>query len=367
MIMRDRMRAVLNGVIPDRVPFFPTIYIDHACVASGKRFEEALINPALGQACMLEAARRYRTDVVRFCIGPEAAWYDQKSVVEEHGRLVQQSRETGKAEGFYDVYGGGMLIPFERPGPPRTVDAVRDIPVTSAEEYLARGCLKDVAPLVRAAREDGFFVIGMCGGQSINFMVEQLGKPEAALLLFLDDPKLACALIEKAVAISLEKCKAFVELGIDSVFIGDSYASCSVISPEIYRRFCVPAYAQVVQEFRNSDVFCIMHCCGNCNPLLDDIPATGVDAIDGLDPTSGMSVAHTKERIGAAMALVGGLSCLTLLNGTPEEVYEEARRCVEAGKPGGRYVLGTGCAVPRHTPAENMVAARRAAVEHGSL
>ncbi len=88
--------------------------------------------------------------------------------------------------------------------------------------------------------------------------------------------------------------------------------------------------------------------------------------MDGIDPTSGMRVAHTKERIGAAMTLIGGLSCLTLLNGTPEEVYEEAKRCVLEGKPGGRYILDTGCAVPRFTPVENMIAARRAAVEYGS-
>jgi len=49
------MRIVLSGNIPDQVPYFPTIYTDHACVASGYRFEEALINPSLGAKCMLEA------------------------------------------------------------------------------------------------------------------------------------------------------------------------------------------------------------------------------------------------------------------------------------------------------------------------
>jgi len=65
MNSRERMRAVLTGTLPDRVPFFPTIYIDHACVACGKSFEDALVNPALGQECMLGAALRYQTDGVR--------------------------------------------------------------------------------------------------------------------------------------------------------------------------------------------------------------------------------------------------------------------------------------------------------------
>jgi len=113
-------------------------------------------------------------------------------------------------------------------------------------------------------------------------------------------------------------------------------------------------------------VFCYKHCCGNYNPLLDELPSVGLDAMDGIDPTSGMSVKHTKERVGGSLTLMGGLSCLTLLKGTPAAVRDEAMRCVLDGKPGGRYVLGSACAVPRHTPAQNLMAARDAAVEFGA-
>ena len=56
---------------------------------------------------------------------------------------------------------------------------------------------------------------------------------------------------------------------------------------------------------------------------------------------------------------------MTLLQGTPEQVYDEAGQCVRDGKPGGGYVLGSACAVPRFAPAENMMAAATAAVDHG--
>ncbi len=362
---RERMHAVLSGVLPDRVPFCPTIYVDHACVACGRRFEDALINPALGQECMLGAARRYKTDAVRFCMGPDASWYTEKTVVEREGRLVELSRKSGKADGYYDVEGGGRLIPFQKPDGVRTIHDVRGIGVPGAEEYLERGCLKDVIACAQAAHEDGLFVVGMCSSQTLNFMVEQMGSTEAALVLFLDDPELACALIDKAVAISIEKGKAFIQAGVDCIYIGDSYASCSIISPEIYGRFCAPAYAQIAQEFRREGVFCYMHCCGNYTPLLDCLPSIGVDAMDGIDPTSGMSVGHTKERIGAELTLMGGLSCMTLLNGGPKDVYEEAKQCILEGKAGGRYVLGSACAVPRCAPAENMMAARSAATDCG--
>lgn len=360
------MREVLSGNLPDRVPFFPTIYTDHACIACGKQFEDALVNPALGQECMLGAALRYKTDAVRFCMGPPASWYDEKTVVQREGKLIQFSRRSGKAEGHYDVEGGGKLVPIETtPSVVCSLSDVHGINVPGAEEYLQQGCLKDVMRCAGVAHDHGLFVVGMCSSQTINFMVEKLGSAEAALMLFYDDPQLACALIAKAVAISIEKGKAFVTAGVDCIYIGDSYASASVISPDIYRRFCAPAYTEVAREFHQHGVFCYKHCCGNYDPLLDDLPAIGIDAMDGIDPESGMDIRRTKEKIGAKITLMGGLSCLTLLRGTPEMVYAEAKQCVLDGKPGGRFVLGSACAVPRRTPPENIMAASAAAIAHG--
>jgi uroporphyrinogen-III decarboxylase len=360
------MRDVLSGRLPDRVPFFPTIYTDHACVACGHRFRDALVDPALGQECMLNAALRYGADAVRFCMGPPAAWYQQKVVLPREGRLVQCSRRSGEIEGHYDLEGGGRFIAAGEPRPTvASLSDVRAMRVTGADEYLQQGCMKDVARLARRAHEHSLFVVGMCSSQTVNFMVEQLGSAETALMLFYDDPRLACAIIDKAVAISIEKGTAFVRSGVDCLYVGDSYASASVISPDVYRRFCAPAYAEVAREFHAQGVFCYKHCCGNYDPLLEDLAAIGVDAMDGIDPESGMSVGRTKRQVGASLTLMGGVSCLTLLEGTRQEVFDAAAKCVAEGKPGGRYVLGSACAVPRYAPAENLIAARDAALQYG--
>ncbi len=359
------MREVLAGNLPDRVPFLPTVYTDHACAACGRRFEEALVNPAVGQDCMLGAAVRYGADAVRFPMDPPAVWYEASEVREEDGKLMQFSRRTGRVEGHFDVQGGGKFLPAEPAEPVRSQADVRAIPVPTADEYLQQGCFTDVERCTREAHQKGLFVVGMCASQTINFMVDQLGSAERALTLFLDDPSLALALIRKAVAISIEKGRAFVRAGVDCLYIGDSYASASVISPDIYRRFCAPAYAEAASEFRGLGVFCYKHCCGNYDPLLHDLADVGVHAMDGIDPESGMSVRRTKTEIGDRLTLMGGISCMTLLQGTPEQVYDEAGQCVRDGKPGGGYVLGSACAVPRFAPAENMMAAATAAVDHG--
>lgn len=361
----DRMRAALSGRTPDRVPFAPTLYLDHACFACGQRFEEVLINPARAPEFMLDAALRYGSDHVRNFPGPESSWYEQKVVREEDGSLFQYDRRTGHREGEYDLAGGGTLQRLEKPAPVRTLDDVRALPVLTTEEYLQRGFLKDVAVGIQKAHAHNLFAVGVCAGQTLNFMVQKMGTPEAALLSFYDEPNLARALINKAVAISVEISRAFIKLGVDAVLFGDSYASGSVISPQMYEDFCAPAYRELAQEIHRHGVLCYKHCCGNYNPFLDLVPSTGIDGMDGIDPTCGMSVRHTKEKVGNQVTVMGGISCLTLLNGTPEQVYEEASRCVKEGKPGGRYVLGSACAVARHTPPANLLAAAKAASDHG--
>ena len=366
MTSRERMRTVLRGAVPDRVPFLPTIAMDHACVACGHEYAEALVNPALGIESMLGAARRYGADAVRLPLGPDDSWYEEKEVVWQGEKLVQRSRATGKVDGFLDVAGGGALYPVEKAEPPRTVQEVEGIEVRPAAEYIERGCTRDLQKQCRAAHDDDLFVIGMCSSQTLNYMVQMMGSPEAAILLFLDEPPLADALIDKAVALSIERAKAMVEADVDCLYIGDSYATASVISPAIYKRFCVPAYTRMAAAVKDMGVFCYQHCCGNYNPLLDSLPSIGIDAMDGIDPTSGMSVGHTKERIGTELTLMGGLSCLTLIDGTPEQVYEETSECVAQGKAGGRYVLGSACAVPRYTPGDNLLAARQAVLDCGT-
>jgi uroporphyrinogen-III decarboxylase len=362
---RQRMATVLRGGIPDRVPFHPSYYFDHACLAAGRRFEDFLIDPLLGNRVMLQASRLYRTDTVRMMSVPDEEWFRDKVVREEDGQLVQSDRRTGKKEGIYDVAGGGKFQPFEPPQPVRTLRDVEAIPVLSAKEWIQRGRLRGLRECIDEAHRLGLFVVCFCSGQTINYLVEKLGGTEPALLAFYDEPKLVHALFDRAVEISIERAKAYVEVGADLIYIGDSYASASVISPAIYEAFCAPAYRRMAAEVRAMGAFTYKHCCGYYDPLLDQLPATGIDAMDGIDPTTGMTVRHTKEAVGDRITLIGGLSCLTLLQGTPDEVYAEARACLEQGKPGGRYVLGSACAIPRLTPAENIHAARKAVEDFG--
>jgi uroporphyrinogen-III decarboxylase len=159
----------------------------------------------------------------------------------------------------------------------------------------------------------------------------------------------------------MEKAVALVRCGVDALYIGDASASASVISPRQFEEFCFPRFRRFCEELRRRGVLIYLHICGNSLPLLEMMAETGVDCIEPLDPLGGVTVAEARRRVGARVALMGGVNTLTLLNGTPEAVREEALACCRAGGADGGYILAAGDMVPDFTPEANLHALVRAA------
>jgi uroporphyrinogen decarboxylase len=50
------------------------------------------------------------------------------------------------------------------------------------------------------------------------------------------------------------------------------------------------------------------------------------------------------------------------LQETPEQVYQEAKKCIEIANGNGGFILNPGCEVPADTPSENILAMVKAAI-----
>ena len=361
---RERMRSVFTGQEPDRTPFAPCIYIDHASHCTGHQFEEALVDPRLGIQWMLEAHLLYQSDIVRVLPTPPYSWFREKEVQRRAAQLLQIDRRSGQVDGWFDVQGGGALIPAQPRDPVRTLEQAEAITFPSTDELLESGCLDAAKSVTEQAHEKGLFVIGMAGGQTMNFLYSHVGDARESLLMMADNPQLVHKIFDKGTNASIELGTAFARIGVDCLYIGDSWASGSVISPKMYTDYCTPHYRRAADAAHDAGLPVYKHCCGNYDPLLKAVRQDHLDGIEGLDPTSGMSVARTREALGDILCLIGGVSCLTLLNGTPEQVHGEAQACIRDGGP--RFVLGSACAVPRFTPVENMHALARAALRSAS-
>jgi uroporphyrinogen-III decarboxylase len=106
------------------------------------------------------------------------------------------------------------------------------------------------------------------------------------------------------------------------------------------------------------------HICGNTTAILEQLaqyPACGFELDHKTDAR------RAKTLVGAGHVLFGNVDPSGVLaRGTPAQVREATRQLIELWKPGGRFILNAGCAIPPTTPAENLRAFIQTAREFGT-
>ncbi|MBU2559611.1 hypothetical protein KKA03_01815, partial [archaeon] len=90
------------------------------------------------------------------------------------------------------------------------------------------------------------------------------------------DEEFVFKLLDLALSFCIDYAKAQVENGAGAMYMVDSSASSSVISPDMYRKFALPYEKALVKEL---DVPSILHVCGDAIYILDDMISTGIDCI----------------------------------------------------------------------------------------
>ena len=205
----------------------------------------------------------------------------------------------------------------------------------------------------------------MISSQSMNYLAAMRGTQQA-LLDLCDNPQFAKEIMEIGTQISIEKGIAFIKSGVDAIYIGDAFASSSIISPEQYKKFCFPLHCKATEVFHRYGVKVYLHICGNSSPILEMMADIGVDAIEPLASLGGVNLVDAKRRVGDRICLMGGLNTLTLLHGKPENVEREAKECIEKAGRGEGYILGAGDAIPPNSPLSNIKAIVKAGIKYGN-
>lgn len=192
---------------------------------------------------------------------------------------------------------------------------------------------------------------------------------ENIMMDFILNPGLVRQLVEIAVQYNSALAHCAVQLGADAIFMSDDYADNRgpMMSPRHFREFLLPGLKSVIHEIHAAGVPAIKHTDGNIMPILDDILSTGVDCIDPLDPLGNMSIATLKEKYGRRVCIKGNVNIGGALSlGTADEVRSETRACIQAGKPGGAYILSTSNSIMSCILPENYVAMIETLRQYGS-
>ena len=374
------MEHALRGIECDRVPVLPKIWVDFSAKYLGIDIENVLENPYMAMEVIRRAALMLSLDGFRTFFFPAR---NIKSI----SAILHETDDSGKVLGEIDTDGGLATILndvsqdivdisnpyyiafcqfYKRKNPwVENVEDANRIAVPDGGFYRSLGFDKMLKRMQENAH--GMAVIGDCGTGSLSHLVYMMGM-ERAMFAMVDNPKLAHMILEKGTQIAVEKGKVCIDSGLKILRLNDSVGNMSVVSPEMWKEFVLPVFREVCCELKSycPDVLIYSHICGNVFPVAKELASSGIDCIGPMDPLGGYCPAEYRKSAGDNICLMGGVNTITLLNGSREDVAAECIGCIkQAGSKGG-YVLGSGCAVPRDTPSENIKAMVEAAVKFGS-
>ena len=168
---------------------------------------------------------------------------------------------------------------------------------------------------------------------------------ENFLIMTIDDPGQVQRILERLIEVTLRFAAAQLDAGADCLLLAD-HATRDLCSPQAYERFLLPVHSDLV---RRIDAPLILHICGNTLDRVGLIARTGV-ACFHWDTKSG-DPARIRQLAGPDMALMGGVSNLTLLQGQPDDVAQQAKHASASGID----IVGPECAVPLGTPIGNLL------------
>ncbi len=335
MNSKERVRAALDFVEPDRVPFSAAFVPE---IASKLREEVGYQEPDLGAAL--------GNDVVCIPQGFANGYYlkDEDTYTCEWGcKWRRVENNTGE---YTEVYERPLEDHPERLGSYKAPDPYDDSRYDAARELMARygGDHWITGAIPTTIFECAWGLRGLD-----NLLTDMLINKE-----------FAHALMDKVMEFPLIAGKKLISLGADMLLTGDDVAMQSgmMMSMDMWREYLKPRYAYLFGEFKkeNPKIKLAYHSDGNCEAILDELCEIGLDVLNPIQPAC-MDPVRIKQKYGRRLALWGGLCIQFILpNGSPEEVRAEVRRLKTSVGKGGGYILAPAHNIQSDTSLKNIKA-----------
>lgn len=164
----------------------------------------------------------------------------------------------------------------------------------------------------------------------------------------IDDPMWAHNLLDFSTEVATRYAKAQEEVFGTTIPIFHSDDIAEMISTKHYREFAKPYTNKLFEATRGWNVF---HECGNSAHLWDFLPESM--NIFETGPPEKISLKQARERL-PNVCLVGNISSTnTMLEGSPSEVRDEVKRCIDEGGKEG-LIIGLSGGVLPNVPSQNL-------------
>lgn len=336
MTSTERVLTTLGGGIPDRVPYFLSVTM-HGALEVGVGLDEYFQSAELVAEGQLRLRAKYRDD---FCY---PFFY-----------------------GAVELEAFGGEVEFYPDGPPNAVGPLLDDPGEILTLVAPR--VRDSPPLVRVLRAIELISTAVAGEaltvgvimSPFSMPVMQLGFAEYLRLLY-EQPDLARALIAINEGFAVEWANAQLAAGANAIGYFDPVASPTVLPRAMFTDFGLPVAKRAMTAINGPCAALLAS--GLSIPIMDDLAGTAAVI---LGASSDEDLADVKAAAGDRMTVMGNLNGIEMRRWTPDEAYEQARRAIDSGAPGGRFILAdTHGEIPIQVPEDTLLAVTAAVEEFG--
>jgi len=184
------------------------------------------------------------------------------------------------------------------------------------------------------------------------------------MIAFTTEPNAVRAVLHAVMDFQLGIARHYLEVGLEYAGLGDDLGSQHglLFSPEILHEFFVPEYRRLFDLYKEHDVLIRFHSCGHIEPILDVYMDLGVDILNPVQ-ASANDLDVVRARTQGRMALNGGVSTHTIMQGPVEKIRQETRqRLWQLGRDGG-YLCRNDQSMP--FPEAHIEALRETVAEYG--
>lgn len=401
MTLKERMLKVLSGQRPDMIPVAPS-YLDLTFEDSIREYYVDQYKQRMKELKL----RRYQVDHIEDTIfrvnaiyhvysavkeksdwiqisycGPSRRWAESTEIYLIDDNLFYVDKQTGEKRnmlttelpsgiGYCSIYGGCEYQDdtkdiWDSSSNLRTaadVDAL--IMITPAEELLDQGIL-DVPRRIVSDYGDKYYISALLGTPFTN-CYDLIGF-RGMMVMTYENPELLKYIIERELAQDLERAKALAQVGIDGIYVVETFTGGDMISPQAYNEFIYPFDDILIREIRRLGLRSIFYFCGDINPRLDRLAKLDIAALAFEESKGGVMIELERivDKVGKDLCLLGNIDSIRFgLHGTPEEMVAEVKRQIDIGSRAAGFIVSNGSPFPPDTNPRQIDAMITAAHEH---
>lgn len=327
----ERIRTVMNGGIPDRIPVMTHNFL-MAAKEADVTMEEYRSTPDIIAKALIDACIKYGTDGILLDV-------DTALLASACGADVVYPKDLAAITKDFQPRSIEEIIDDLEKVDLRNSDRVNIY--LDAVHKISKWCNENKI-FLRANADQGPFSLGCLLVGMNEFLCDLLDEDEEENIL---------ALMEHTTKIALQMHHLCFEAGAHCTSYGNSSSGCSVVSPDIFRRFAKPFEIKLHEQLKADGIPTICHICGWTDPMQADLVEIGCPMYE-FDAQTDIQLAR---QIGKGhYALSGNLDPTMLCNGSVDEVKAAAKELLDMFRGQGGLMIGPGCALPAETSSENI-------------